>query len=132
MICWLDRIHNDEHENTFFDLIDNFISYLNSSCYTGITDYEFHYTRYPAGTFYKKHHDQFQNNTSRAFSMIMYLNANWQEKDGGELCLHHDDRLQIISPLSGKCVFFKSNEMAHEVYQTNEPRLSITGWLKVK
>lgn len=130
-IYWLDRLHNDPHENAFFDLMDLFVSYLNRTCYTGITGYEFHYTLYQKGSFYKKHLDQFQNNSSRAYSMIMYLNADWQPVDGGELCIHHTDHLQHISPINGKSVFFKSNEMEHEVLITGKPRLSITGWLKV-
>ena len=129
-IYWLDRLHNDPHENAFFDLMDLFVSYLNRTCYTGITGYEFHYTLYQKGSFYKKHLDQFQNNSSRAYSMIMYLNADWQPADGGELCIHHADHLQHIAPVDGKSVFFKSNEMEHEVLMTDKPRLSITGWLK--
>jgi SM-20-related protein len=131
MIYWLDRKHNNIYENDFFDLMDRFVSYLNSTCYTGITGYEFHYTLYEKGSFYKKHLDQFGNNVSRQYSMIMYLNAGWQEEDGGELCIHHDDRLQHITPVNGKSVFFKSSELEHEVMLTNKPRMSITGWLKV-
>ncbi len=129
-IYWLDRKHDNAFENSFFDLIDGFVSYLNRTCYTGITGYEFHYALYEKGSFYKKHLDQFQNNKSRAFSMIMYLNTDWQEKDGGELCIHHSDHLQMIAPVNGKCVFFKSSELEHEVFLTHAPRLSITGWLK--
>ncbi len=130
VIYWLDRKHNDKHENDFFDLVDSFVSYLNSTCYTGITGYEFHYTLYPEGSFYKKHLDQFRNNNSRKYSMIMYLNADWKAADGGELCITQPNHLQMISPQNGKAVFFKSNEMEHEVLVTNIPRMSITGWLK--
>jgi SM-20-related protein len=131
LIYWLDRKHNDIHENAFFDLMDSFVSHLNNTCYTGITGYEFHYTLYPIGSFYKKHLDQFRSNDSRKYSMIIYLNAGWLEADGGELCIHHSDHLQNVSPQDGKSVFFKSNELEHEVLCTNKPRMSITGWLKV-
>jgi SM-20-related protein len=131
MIYWLDRKHNDAHENEFFDLMDRFVLYLNSTCYTGITGYEFHYALYPTGSFYKKHLDQFRSNPSRQYSMIMYLNAEWAEGDGGELCIHHDNHTQNITPVNGKSVFFKSSELEHEVLPTHKPRLSITGWLKV-
>jgi SM-20-related protein len=94
-IHWLDRAHNDVHENNFFDLMD-----------------------------------RFQNNDSRKFSMIMYLNTGWVAEDGGELCIHHETGLQHISPLNGKVVFFKSNELEHEVLMTHKNRMSITGWLK--
>lgn len=130
-IYWLDRKHNDPYENEFFDLIDEFVSHLNSTCYTGITGYEFHYALYEKGSFYKKHLDQFKNTDSRQYSLIMYLNDDWQEADGGQLCIHHHDYLQNISPNNGKSVFFKSNELEHEVLLTNKIRLSITGWLKI-
>jgi SM-20-related protein len=91
VIYWLDRRHNNQYENDFFDLMDAFVLHLNSTCYTGITGYEFHYTLYEKGSFYKKHIDQFQQNGSRAYSMVMYLNADWKQNDGGELRIHHQD-----------------------------------------
>ena len=130
-IYWLDRKHNNAFENDFFDLMDSFVLYLNNTCYTGITGYEFHYALYEEGSFYKKHIDQFQNNGSRQYSMIMYLNAGWVLADGGELCIHHHDHLQNIAPLNGKSVFFKSSELEHEVLLANKARMSITGWLKI-
>jgi SM-20-related protein len=131
MIYWLDRAHEDVHENAFFDLMDCFVSYLNSTCYTGITGYEFHYTLYESGSFYKKHLDQFRNNDSRQYSMIMYLNTDWEEKDGGQLCIYSGNGLQLIAPQNGKSVFFKSSELEHEVLMTHKARMSITGWLKI-
>jgi SM-20-related protein len=130
MIYWLDRKHENTHENSFFDLMDSFVSYLNETCFTGINSYEFHYTLYEPGSFYKKQVDQFRNNDSRQYSMIMYLNEDWVEGDGGELSIHLEDRIQQISPLNGRIIFFKSNELPHEVLMTNKPRMSITGWLK--
>lgn len=130
IIYWLDRKHNNQFENEFFDLMDSFVIFLNSNCYTGITDYEFHYTLYEIGSFYKKHIDQFKNDTGRQYSMVIYLNEDWQAEDGGELCIHHKGYLQNISPNNGKTVFFKSIELAHEVLITNKARMSITGWLK--
>ncbi len=130
IIYWLDREHNNEHENSFFDLMDKFVIFLNESCYTGITGYEFHYTLYEEGSFYKKHIDQFRHSDSRQYSMVMYLNSDWKLNDGGELCIHHDDRIENITPVNGKTVFFKSSELAHEVLVSHKPRMSITGWLK--
>ncbi len=130
VIYWLDKKHNNPYENEFFVQIEAFIDYLNRSCYAGITGYEFHYTLYEAGSFYSKHIDQFQDNSSRQFSMISYLNNNWEEKDGGELLIHQTNNNQKISPTQGKTVFFKSNELEHEVLVTQERRMSVTGWLK--
>jgi SM-20-related protein len=130
-IYWLDRAHNNAFENTFFDLIDRFVLYLNQTCYTGITGYEFHYTLYEPGSFYKKHIDQFKTDGSRQYSMVMYLNTDWVIADGGQLCIHQNGTKQLISPINGKSVFFKSSELEHEVLLCNKPRMSITGWLKV-
>jgi SM-20-related protein len=130
-IYWLDRKHNDPHENVFFGLMDQFVEHLNSTCYTGITGYEFHYAFYQTGSFYKKHLDQFQNNSSRQYSVIMYLNTDWTASDGGQLRIHNKGYEQDITPINGKIVFFKSSELEHEVLLTNKPRMSITGWLKV-
>lgn len=129
-IFWLDRSHNDESENAFLDHIDQFVTYLNSSCFTGITGYEFHFVLYEKGSFYKKHFDRFKNNGDRAFSVITYLNPDWVLNDGGELCIHQNNTMQHIAPENCKGVFFKSDELEHEVLVTNVPRLSITGWLK--
>ncbi len=127
-IYWLDRLHNNSYENDFFDLMDRFISHLNRTCYAGITGYEFHYTLYEKGSFYKRHLDNFKQNGTRAFSMIMYLN---NEVDGGALRIYQNNGSQDITPNAGKSVFFKSNELEHEVLITHLPRMSITGWLKI-
>ena len=130
VIYWLDKKHNNQYENEFLEKIEAFISYLNQECFAGITDYEFHYSLYEKGSFYRKHLDQFQDNTSRQFSMISYLNDSWKIEDGGELLIHNKDNNQRIAPTQGKTVFFKSNELVHEVLVTNERRMSVTGWLK--
>ena len=129
-IYWLDKQHNNAFENEFFAQIEAFILFLNQSCYTGITGYEFHYFLYESGDFYLKHLDQFKNNPSRKYSMISYLNSNWQESEGGELLIHQLNNNQKIAPSQGKTVFFKSDELVHEVLVTQNTRMSITGWLK--
>jgi SM-20-related protein len=129
-IFWLNRNDLRKSEQLLFDLIDSFVIYLNRSCFTGIKSYEFHYALFEEGAFYKKHIDQFNSDDGRAFSMIMYLNEGWVKDDKGELKVYLGTEVQLISPNNQKCVFFKSNELAHEVLVTNKPRMSITGWLK--
>lgn len=130
-IFWLDRTHENQHENAFFDLMDTFVLFLNQTCYTGITGYEFHYAPYEKGSFYQKHFDQFRSNSSRQYTMIFYLNENWIPSDGGELCIYKDEVPENISPSNGKCIFFKSSELEHEVLLSHKPRMSITGWLRI-
>ena len=130
-IYWLDRNHQDPTETKFLDFIEEFVQYLNRTCFTGITSYEFHYAHFEKGHFYKKHLDQFQNNNLRQYSMICYLNEEWSENDGGELCVYKGEEKELISPTNGKCVFFKSDELEHEVLPTQTTRLSVTGWFKI-
>lgn len=129
-IYWLDRAHNNEYENDFLDQIDDFVKYLNRSCFAGINGYEFHYSLYEVGAFYQKHLDQFNNNPSRKYSMISYLNDDWKESDGGQLMIYQNYNNKKVNPTQGKTVFFKSNELQHEVLVTQKQRMSITGWLK--
>jgi SM-20-related protein len=129
-IFWLDRIHNNIAENDFLDIMDKLVLYLNRTCFTGITSYEFHYALYEKGSFYKRHFDQFKNNSSRQYTLIFYLNPNWTLADGGELCIYINGIPQNISPSKGRSVFFKSNQIEHEVLLCNANRMSITGWFK--
>ena len=129
-IFWLDKKNENKHEQAFLQLIENFIEHLNETCYTGINDYEFHYAVYEPGTVYKKHKDQFKTDNNRKFSLICYLNDDWVEADGGQLVIYHDGVPQSIVPNAQKAVFFKSDEMEHEVTLAHKSRMSITGWLK--
>ena len=131
-IYWLDKQNQDPFEQEFLDQVEDFISHLNRTCYTGIESYEFHYAVYPAGTFYRRHKDQFRNDSKRKFSLISYLNTDWSQADGGELHLYNGDQSTIIQPRAQTAVLFKSDEMEHEVMETNCPRMSISGWLKCR
>ena len=130
-IYWLDKKHDNAFENEFLQQAEEFIERLNSTCYAGINAYEFHYAVYEAGSFYKRHKDQFKNNDNRKFSLITYLNDNWLDADGGQLQVYRDELMQQIQPHAKTAVLFKSDETEHEVIKANRSRMSITGWLKV-
>lgn len=129
-IYWLDKSHDNVFEKEFLQLTEDMIQHLNSTCYTGINSYEFHYAVYEEGSFYKRHTDQFKNDSNRKFSLISYLNKSWLEEDGGQLWVYQKNEVQKILPHAQTTVFFNSNEMEHEVTKANRPRMSITGWLK--
>ncbi len=129
-IYWMDKKHDNVFEQEFLNQIEGFIEHLNCTCYTGINDYEFHYALYEQGSSYKKHKDQFKNDNNRKYSLINYLNENWEEENGGKLKLYQENGVQEVSPYSQTAVFFKSDEMVHEVMVANRCRMSITGWLK--
>lgn len=50
-IRWIDESKKTKIEEIFFEKINNFILYLNQTCYLGIEESEFHYAVYPEGTF---------------------------------------------------------------------------------
>jgi len=129
-IYWMDKSHDNIFEQEFLHQVDDFIEYLNRTCYTGINGYEFHYAVYEEGSFYKRHKDQFKNDSNRKYSLINYLNNDWLEEDGGQLWVYQNDAVQKVLPHAQTSVFFKSDEMEHEVTKANRSRMSITGWLK--
>ncbi len=130
MIYWMDKTHDNMYEQEFLLLAEDFIDHLNRTCYAGINGYEFHYAVYKKGSFYRRHTDQFKNDNNRKYSLINYLNENWLEDDGGQLLVYQNDSVQKILPRSQTAVFFKSDEMEHEVTAANRCRMSISGWLK--
>lgn len=131
-IKWIDVNSIFLHEPDFLSKVDRFITYLNKTCFTSINEFECHYACYARESFYKRHLDQFQNDSKRKFSIILYLNENWQIEDGGMLSLYLRGKEEInISPFGGRLVFFRSDELEHEVHPSlTRERKSIAGWLK--
>lgn len=128
-IFWLDPSKANATEQQFFIKVNNFIDYLNQTCYAGIRSFEFQYAIYDKGSFYKKHVDRFRNDDKRQFSMVFYLTENWFENEGGELRIYTDDAIIDIQPTPGRMVFFRS-DLPHEVLISHHQRLSLTGWMK--
>jgi len=130
MIYWMDKSHENVFEQEFLALMEDLILYLNRTCYAGINAYEFHYALYEEGAAYGRHKDRFRNDSDRQYSVVNYLNADWVEEDGGLLLLYKDEGTQMVLPMAQTTVFFKCDEMEHEVTMSKRSRMSITGWLK--
>ncbi|MEZ4773911.1 MAG: 2OG-Fe(II) oxygenase [Bacteroidia bacterium] len=129
LISWIDDETANETERKFLRQVKDFVQYLNYTCYTGIRSFEFHYALYQEGSFYRRHKDQFRSDSGRIFSLITYLNEDWQDDDGGQLVLY-TEKEEKISPIGGRSVFFRAHEIEHEVLEAKRTRMSITGWLK--
>ncbi|MEQ9305759.1 MAG: 2OG-Fe(II) oxygenase [Marinoscillum sp.] len=127
-IRWLDR-EKDVELQDFFAKVDESISVLNRYCFLSLSGSEFHMAHYPAGTFYKRHLDQFNQRSNRLISVILYLNKDWKNGDGGELKVYLDDREETIEPVAKRLVLMRSDKVEHEVLMTNRDRYSLTGWL---
>lgn len=127
-IQWLDKSNPNEAVQSFLNQMGNLKENLNQSCYLGLKDFETHFAIYPKNTFYKKHVDRFQQNAHRVISFVLYLNQNWEEGHGGELAIYLDDKTEVVKPLAGRLLLFRS-ELEHEVLLSHQPRYSITGWM---
>lgn len=137
-IRWIDENNKYEVEEIFFQKVNDFIQYLNRTCYMGIEESEFHYALYPEGTFYQRHIDAFKNDDRRTLSMVFYLNdEDWKEEYGGQLSLflpqtNGTEKEINILPVAGRLAIFDSKTIPHEVKPVQKPRYSITGWLKTR
>ena len=137
-IRWIDESNQNQVEEIFFEKVNDFIQYLNRTCYMGIEEKEFHYAIYPEGTYYQRHVDAFKNDDRRTLSMVFYLNdEDWKEDFGGQLALYlpkedgTEETINIL-PVAGRLAIFDSKTIPHEVLPVKQPRYSITGWLKTR
>ena len=129
-ILWIENVSKDPLERKYLDFVGEFMQYMNRTCFTALNDFELHYACYQEGSFYRKHVDSFVNDKSRQYSLIVYLNPDWTEADGGQLKLYIEDETVEILPESGRAVCFPSHLIPHEVANSHKRRLSLTGWLK--
>lgn len=104
--------------------------WLNRTLFTTIRQVESHYACYPAGFGYDWHKDNPKGRDERIFSVVYYLNDDWQADDGGAICLiDKADKLQILLPKANRLVIFDSN-LRHQVAKTHRVRYSIASWLR--
>lgn len=127
-IYWLNDKQDRCLSNTWGLLFES-MQVLNRYCFLSLSDLEFHLAYYPTGGYYKRHLDQFQNRNNRLISMVIYLNENWQNGDGGELEIFQHNESILIEPIAGRCAMFRSDIVEHAVRQAFKPRKSLTGWL---
>ena len=108
---------------------------LNRTLQLGLFEFESHFARYAAGTFYARHIDQFRGDSHRKLSCVLYLNENWQLEDGGELRFYLNGdgaEFEDVLPQGGRLVVFLSGQFAHEVLPAKRERMSIAGWFKTR
>jgi len=128
-IQWLDKVSAPDSAKVYLDRLDELIRFLNQSLYLSLKDYEVHMTVYPAGSFYKRHLDQFKKDDHRKLSVICYLNNRWLEEHGGQLRMYLPEKSFDVLPLAGRLVCFRADQIEHEVLPATRERLSLTGWI---
>ncbi len=134
-VLWMDPTALSPLQAIFWEKIEELKQVLNRRCFLGLKSFEGHFARYPIGSFYKRHLDQFHAVPHRIVTVILYLNESWTEADGGQLRMYFpqedgSERVEDVLPLGGRLVVFLSEEIPHEVLPTQKERISITGWLR--
>lgn len=107
---------------------------LNRRLFLGLFSFESHFSHYRPGDFYQRHVDAFKGQANRMVSLVVYLNPQWQAKDGGELVLYRntqDKNGHTVWPAFARAVVFLSEEFPHEVLPTHKDRYAIAGWFRV-
>lgn len=127
-IYWLDE-QRDGRLSGFFSVMHDIIQKLRRYCYLSLSGAEFHIAKYPAGSHYHKHLDQFNERSNRQITVLIYLNKDWKKGDGGELVIYKDEEEIVVEPVAKRLLLFKSDIIEHEVLTTHVPRYSLTGWL---
>jgi SM-20-related protein len=134
-VLWMDPTALSPLQSIFWEKVAEVQQVLNRRCFLGLKSFEGHFARYPIGSFYKRHLDQFHAVPHRIVTVILYLNESWTEADGGQLRMYFpqedgSERVEDVLPLGGRLVVFLSEEIPHEVLPTLKERISITGWLR--
>lgn len=134
-VLWMDSTSLSPLQAIFWEKVAEVQQVLNRRCFLGLKSFEGHFARYPIGSFYKRHLDQFHAVPHRIVTIILYLNESWTEADGGQLRMYFpqedgSERVEDVLPVGGRLVVFLSEEIPHEVLPTRKERISITGWLR--
>ena len=134
-VLWMDATSLSPLQAIFWEKVAEVQQVLNRRCFLGLKSFEGHFARYPIGSFYKRHLDQFHAVPHRIVTIILYLNESWTEAEGGQLRMYFpqedgSERIEDVLPVGGRLVVFLSEEIPHEVLPTQKERISITGWLR--
>lgn len=127
---WIDK-ERDVQIKSFFDIADEIIQNIAQNLFLSLQGFEFHLAEYPTGGFYKPHIDQFDNRSNRMITLVLYLNPDWTNSDGGELKIHGENSI-LVEPIMNRVILFRSDVVLHEVVLSNNERRSLTGWFLKK
>ncbi|MFY0683143.1 MAG: 2OG-Fe(II) oxygenase [Balneola sp.] len=128
LIYWLDQ-ERDILLAPLFSLIEELREKLGMYCFISLSGSEFHLAKYPTGSKYEKHIDQFNTQSNRQITVLIYLNKDWKNGDGGELKISNEEGGFLVEPIAKRMLLFKSDVVEHEVLLTSVPRYSLSGWL---
>jgi len=133
-ICWLEPESAGSVYHDFQAWADQLQQCLNRYFFLGLRRSEFHFARYEPGAGYRRHLDQHHGQPHRKISFVLYLNRDWAQGDGGELCLYDpqdaQQELRRVLPRFGRVAIFRSDLIPHSVLPARRVRWSLTGWFR--
>ncbi|MDI9245556.1 2OG-Fe(II) oxygenase [Marinobacter sp. CHS3-4] len=131
-IAWLQG--ETTAQSDLFQAFEAIRNGLNRRLFLGLKRFESHYATYHPGDFYRRHVDSFKGRASRVVSVVLYLNDQWNQADGGALQVFNRDNEQevcgVVTPELGRMAVFMSEEIPHEVLPANRTRYSIACWFR--
>ncbi|WP_420995501.1 2OG-Fe(II) oxygenase [Cupriavidus sp. 30B13] len=134
-ILWLGDLTAGPATREFQAWAAEFRRALNGRYFLGLKREEFHFSHYPVGTAYKKHLDQHRATRDRQVSLVLYLNDEWGEHDGGELAIYPPGAADgaaphRVLPRLARLAVFRSDLIPHEVLPCRRTRWALTGWFR--
>lgn len=131
-IAWLQG--ETAAQAALFEFFESVRLGLNQRLFLGLKRFEAHYATYHKGDFYRRHVDSFHGRASRVVSLVLYLNEQWRDADGGALRVYNreseNEVCGIVLPQEGQAALFMSEEIPHEVLPANRTRYSIACWFR--
>lgn len=149
-ISWI--TNDSEASDAWIDWTTSLQSFLNRRLFLGLFSFESHFSHYSEGSFYKRHKDAFKGEDNRVLSVVVYLNENWLDSDGGELVIYNNqssgkvitdnsttfdgstivqEHKCTVKPSFGSVVVFLSETFPHEVLPAKRDRYAIAGWYRL-
>ena len=134
-ISWMDG--SSAAQRAFFDWAEQLRQSLNRTLLIGLFDFESCFAVYPEGGFYDRHLDSFEGARNRVMSLVVYLNEDWTEEQGGALVIwperagETDAPAVRLLPLGSGVAFMLSETVPHAVEVTRARRYAIAGWWRV-
>lgn len=123
-------------QQSLFEKLEFIRCQINQNLMLGIFNIEAQFAIYKKGDFYKRHFDSFKGNRNRLVSLVIYLNKDWQENDGGNLNIYTNQADEqpalTIIPKWGNAILFLSEKVPHEVMICHKTRYSIAVWFRVQ
>ncbi|WP_421921541.1 2OG-Fe(II) oxygenase [Marinobacter salarius] len=131
-IAWLQG--ETPAQAALFEFFESVRLGLNQRLFLGLKRFEAHYATYHKGDFYRRHVDRFQGRASRVVSLVLYLNEEWREADGGALRIYNreseNEVCGVVLPQEGRLAVFMSEEIPHEVLPAHRTRYSVACWFR--